>query len=59
MVPISEEEVSVNKNTVVTGEVEIEKQTHQDTETVSETTRREELDVQDDTGKVIDDDAKK
>lgn len=59
VVPISEEEVSVNKNTVVTGEVEIEKQTHQDTETVSETTRREELDVQDDTGKVIDDDAKK
>ncbi|WMF95680.1 DUF2382 domain-containing protein [Aerococcus mictus] len=49
----------MNKNTVVTGEVEIEKQTHQDTETVSETTRREELDVQDDTGKVIDDDAKK
>ncbi|MBG9981693.1 YsnF/AvaK domain-containing protein [Aerococcaceae bacterium DSM 111020] len=52
VIPISEERVNVEKDTVVTDEVEIEKTTHTDTETVQETTRREELRV-DDEGDVI------
>lgn len=49
VIPISEERVVVDKETVVTDEVEIEKEIHVDHETVRETTRREELDIEEDT----------
>lgn len=49
VIPVSEERVVVDKETVVTDEVEIEKETHVDHETVRETTRREELDIEEDT----------
>ncbi|MBG9980516.1 YsnF/AvaK domain-containing protein [Facklamia lactis] len=47
VVPISEEEVTVSKDTVVTDEVEVSKTAHTDYETVSEETRREELEIHD------------
>lgn len=46
-IPISEEDIHVTKDTVVTGEVEIGKTVHTDYEQVTETTRREELQVHD------------
>lgn len=55
VIPISEEEVVVDKNVVVTDEVEIEKVVHRDNETVTETTRREELEVHDDSHHVVED----
>ena len=54
VIPVSEEEVVVDKETVVTDEVEVEKTTHTDRETVTETTRHEELEVDDETGRVND-----
>lgn len=56
VIPVSEEEVVVDKNVVVTDEVEIEKVTHTDTETVTETSRREELDINDNSDRVIEED---
>jgi len=44
-IPVMEEEVQVTKRPRVREEVEIEKVTHQDTEHVTDTVRREELDV--------------
>lgn len=41
-VPVSEEQVNVNKQTVETGEVSVGKRTVQDTQRVSDTVRREE-----------------
>lgn len=52
VIPVSEEEVVVDKNVVVSDEVEIEKVVHKDTETVTETTRHEELEIDDDTNQV-------
>ncbi|MGO4936264.1 YsnF/AvaK domain-containing protein [Fundicoccus sp. Sow4_H7] len=56
VIPVSEEEVVVSKDTVVTDEFEVEKTHHTDHETVTETTRREELDIDDVEGHVIEDD---
>jgi len=50
-IPVSEEQVHVSKNTVVTGEVDIHKREIHDTEVVSDTVRREEARV-DKTGNV-------
>ncbi len=58
VIPVSEEEVVVDKETVVTDEVEVEKTTHTDRETVTETTRHEELEVDDETGRVNDEDTR-
>lgn len=44
-VPVSEEQVNVSKNTVVTGEVAVGKRTVQDTQRVSDTVKRERLNV--------------
>lgn len=44
-IPVSEEQVEVHKNTVVTGEVEIQKREVQGTEQVQDTVRREEARV--------------
>ena len=44
-VPVSAEQVNVNKNTVVTGEVAIGKRAVQDTQRVSDTVKREKLNV--------------
>lgn len=41
-IPVSEEQVEVNKRNVVTGEVEVHKETVQDTEQVKDTVKREE-----------------
>ncbi|KAA9004846.1 YsnF/AvaK domain-containing protein [Paenibacillus spiritus] len=41
-IPVSEERVEVNKNTVVTGEVDVHKREVQETEQVQDTVRREE-----------------
>ncbi|GAC1460190.1 MAG: hypothetical protein PVSMB2_19830 [Ktedonobacteraceae bacterium] len=41
-VPVSEEQVSVSKNTVVTGEVAVGKRTVEETQQVTDTVRREE-----------------
>ncbi len=48
-IPLSEERVSVSKDTVVTGEVVVGKRRIEDTQTVSDTVRHEELRVDDDT----------
>ncbi|RYF39306.1 MAG: DUF2382 domain-containing protein, partial [Cytophagaceae bacterium] len=45
VVPISEEVANVTKTTHVTGEVEIEKRVVTEQKTVSDTVRREELDI--------------
>ena len=44
-VPVSAEQVNVSKNTVVTGEVAVGKRTVQDTQRVSDTVKREKLNV--------------
>jgi uncharacterized protein (TIGR02271 family) len=44
-VPVSAEQVNVNKNTVVTGEVAVGKRTVQETQRVSDTVKREKLNV--------------
>lgn len=44
-VPVGEEQVDINKQTVVTGEVTVGKRQVQETEQVTDTVRREELDV--------------
>lgn len=54
-VPLSEDEIIVDKETRVTDQVEIEKTTHTDTQSVSETERREELTIEDETGHLIED----
>lgn len=54
-VPLSEDEIVVDKETRVTDEVEIEKTTHTDTQSVSETERREELIIDDETGRLEED----
>ncbi|UUX35142.1 YsnF/AvaK domain-containing protein [Fundicoccus culcitae] len=56
VIPVSEEEVVLSKDTVVTDEFEVEKTRHTDHETVTETTRREELDIDDVDGHVVEDD---
>lgn len=48
-VHVSNEAANVNKETVVTGEVDIEKESRTDHETVTDKTRKEVLDVDDDT----------
>ena len=58
VIPVSEEEVVVDKDTVVTDEIEVEKTIHTDRETVSETTRHEELEIDDETGRVNDEDTR-
>lgn len=55
-VPVRGEEVVTEKRARVTGEVEIAKEAVQHTERVSDTVRREEAHVVDDTGVVVDDD---
>ncbi len=45
-VPVSKEQVNVNKNTVVTGEVAIGKRVVQETQQVSDTVKREKLNVE-------------
>lgn len=45
VIPTKEERVHVSKDTAVVEEVEISKEVHEDTETVEETVRHEELDV--------------
>lgn len=55
VIPVSEDEVVVDKDTVITDEIEVEKTTHTDSETVTETTRREELDIDDETGRLRED----
>ncbi|MGX7109695.1 YsnF/AvaK domain-containing protein [Facklamia miroungae] len=55
VVPISEEKVHVNKNTVVSGEVDIEKTTEVEQKEVSEKVRREIVDVEDDEELIKDD----
>ncbi|MDN7242138.1 YsnF/AvaK domain-containing protein [Planococcus sp. N028] len=47
-VPVSEERVNVSKKNVVSEEIVVGKQKVQDTETVSETVRREEADIDED-----------
>lgn len=54
-VPLSEDEIVVDKETRVTDEVEIEKTTHTDTQSVSETERHEELSIDDETGRLRED----
>ncbi len=49
VIPVKEERVSVSKEAVVTGEVSVGKRKVQDTKHVTETVRKEELDV-DETG---------
>ncbi|MDO3410448.1 YsnF/AvaK domain-containing protein [Saccharibacillus sp. CPCC 101409] len=45
-IPLTEEQIEVNKRSVVTGEVEVHKREVQDTERVEETVRREEARVE-------------
>lgn len=45
-VPVSEEQVNVSKNTVVTGEVAIGKRAVQETQQVTDTVKREEVNIQ-------------
>lgn len=61
VVPISEEVATVSKTTSVTGEVEVEKRMTTEQKTISDTVRREEIDIkQGTTGRVtIQDDTKK
>lgn len=54
-IPVTEEEIVVDKETRVVDEVEIERRTHTDYETVEERTRREELEVNDTSDRVFDD----
>lgn len=54
VVPLSEERVVVDKDTVVTGEVEINKTVKQDTKEVTDTVRKEVLDVDGDQDIVTD-----
>src|SRR3954447_17853877 len=49
VVPVTEEEVVVGKRAVAKEEVRIRKDVVQDTETVEEDVRREEIDVEDET----------
>jgi uncharacterized protein (TIGR02271 family) len=51
VVPVTEEEVVVSKRPVVKEEVRIRKEVVEDTETVEEDVRREEVDVEDDTSR--------
>jgi uncharacterized protein (TIGR02271 family) len=50
-IPLTEEKVEVNKTNVVSEEIVVGKRKVQDTETVNETVRREEADIDDDTNK--------
>lgn len=54
-VPLSEDEIIVDKETRITDQVEIEKTTHTDTQSISETERREELIIDDETGRLKED----
>jgi uncharacterized protein (TIGR02271 family) len=49
VVPVSEEEVVVGKRPVVKEEVRVRKEAVEDTETVEEDVRREEVEIEDDT----------
>lgn len=51
-IPLSEEEIVVDKKTHLVDEVEIEKRSHVDHENVTGTTRREELEITDKTDRV-------
>ncbi|WP_010289045.1 DUF2382 domain-containing protein [Kurthia massiliensis] len=54
-IPVTEEQVEVTKRDVVTEEIVVGKRKVQDTETVSETVRREEADIKDTTNTLQDD----
>lgn len=45
-IPVHEEKVTVDKDTVVTEEVEIKKEHEEDVEHISEDVRREEIDIE-------------
>lgn len=57
-IPLKEERVEVNKTNVVSEEIVVGKRKVQDTETVNETVRREEADIDDDTNTNLDRDKK-
>lgn len=58
-IPVSEEQVEVNKRNVVTGEVEVHKETVQNTEQVQDTVKREEARVTREGEPVINEDVNK
>ncbi|TWT16151.1 DUF2382 domain-containing protein [Planomicrobium sp. CPCC 101079] len=53
-IPLTEERVEVNKTNVVSEEIVVGKRKVQDTETINETVRREEADIDDDTNTNLD-----